>query len=284
MIDIYKINGCVNLDTNECFKTKDTFPNFQIQLNNFKQKLKTLVRNNEVKTFYKFGDGDRRFLKKESAGSAAVGKRAISKNYADIKHEEFVEGAQLCDYYTCELYPTNREMFSQVINRRIDYPAEFGYGLIANRWLTSTFNQDVGIIGAKEKINLIKSMMQHKEYQQYLGLEKFQDYIHIPQKFACDDIDATESMVAKQLINSKSKIFLIGIGHVKSGLLHRLKKYKKAVFLDVGSGIDALAGVIDHGRPYMGDWVNHRIREFDYSSLDILQYDIWNTPHKLIGE
>ena len=127
-------------------------------------------------------------------------------------------------------------------------------------------------------------MMQHKEYQQYLGLEKFQDYIHIPQKFACDDIDATESMVAKQLINSKSKIFLIGIGHVKSGLLHRLKKYKKAVFLDVGSGIDALAGVIDHGRPYMGDWVNHRIREFDYSSLDILQYDIWNTPHKLIGE
>ena len=126
--------------------------------------------------------------------------------------------------------------------------------------------------------------MQNQEYQEYLGLEKFQDYIHIPQTFACDNIDETEELVAEQLKSSKSKIFLLGVGHVKSALLHRLKKYKDAVFLDVGSSRDALAGIIDHGRPYMGDWTNYRTREFDYSSLDILQYDIWNTPYKIIGE
>ena len=69
---------------------------------------------------------------------------------------------------------------------------------------------------------------------------------------------------------------------MKSALLHRLKKYRDAVFLDVGSGIDALAGIIDHNRPYMGKWVNHRVHGFDYDSLDILQYDIWNTPYKMM--
>ena len=54
------------------------------------------------------------------------------------------------------------------------------------------------------------------------------------------------------------------------------------MFLDVGTGIDALAGIIDHGRPYMGDWINHRISGFNYGLLDILQYDIWNTPHRVL--
>ncbi len=283
MIDTYYIKGSTNIDPHECFTTKDTYPNFQSELSGFKNQLKKLVDNNESKTFFKFGDGDFRFLRGESLGTAAVGVRAISKNYADIKHEEFVKGAHLCDYYACELYPKNRAMFNEVIDRKIDYPAEFGYGLIASKWLTSMLSKDIGIIGAKEKVDLIERMMQYKEYQEYLGLEKFTDYIHIPQKFACDDIDATEQQVAKQLTQSKSKIFLLGVGHVKSGLLHRLKKHKKAIFLDIGSGIDALAGIIDPERPYMGGWTNHRIREFDYSSLDILQYDIWNTPHKLIG-
>ena len=123
-----------------------------------------------------------------------------------------------------------------------------------------------------------------KEYQDYLGLDQFEDYIHIPQKFACDDIDATEKMVAEQLDKSSAQIFLVGIGHVKSGLLHRLKKYRNAVFLDVGTGIDALGGLIDHHRPYMGDWTNYRVNSFDYDKLDILQYDIWNTPHTMIEE
>lgn len=284
MIDSYKIEGCINLDEHTCFKNVNTMPNFQEKLKEFKENLVRLVNTEQAKSFYKFGDGDYYFLKKTALGSATPGKRALSRGYSDIKHEEFVQGAELCDHYTCELYPENRDRFNQVISKPIDYPAEFGYGLVANKWLTKTFSKEIGVVGAKQKIDLIKAMMNHKEYQDYLGLEKFQDYIHIPQRFACDDIDETERLVAEQLKNSKSKIFLLGIGHVKSALLHRLKAYKKAVFLDVGSGIDALAGVIDHGRPYMGDWVNHRIREFDYSSLDILQYDIWNTPHKLIGE
>ena len=48
--------------------------------------------------------------------------------------------------------------------------------------------------------------------------------------------------------------------------------HKNAIYLDVGSGIDALAGVIDPGRPYMGGWKNHLSRQFNYGSLDFLNH------------
>ena len=114
--------------------------------------------------------------------------------------------------------------------------------------------------------------MQYKEYQEYLGLESFTDYIHFPQKYAADDIDLVEDFVGKQLQESKSDIFLLGIGHAKSGVLHAFKKYKNAVYLDVGAGIDMIAGCINIRRPYAGDWVNFRINGYDYSNIDYLRY------------
>jgi len=277
---LYKIDGTENRDQNPVYDNPN-FTTFQAHLVQFKWLLKDLVRKGESKTFYKFGDGDYFFLRGEAVGSASPGKRALSKSYSDIKHEEFVSGVCENDYVNVELY--NRDLFNSLYpDRQINFNAEYGYGLVANRWLTKTFSESIGVIGASQKVKLIETLMEKKEYQEYLGLSKFQDYISIPQKFACDDIDATEKMVAEQLENSTSKIFLLGVGHVKSALLHRLKKYRDAVFLDVGSGIDALAGIIDHNRPYMGEWINHRVQDFDYDSLDILQYDIWNTPYKMM--
>ena len=273
-LDLYKIDGTINNDTEPCFHNPDTYPKFQEELEEFKHLLIELVYLNEPKTFYKFGDGDYFFLRKEPVGSATPGKRALSKGYDQINHEAFVEGAQLCDYYTCEIYPTNRGRFAQVIDRKVDYPAEFGYGLVTNKWLLETFSGRIGLIGADEKMNIIQNLMEAPQYQDYLGLEKFEDYISLPQKFACDDIDATEQMVAEQLKNSTSKIFLMGMGHVKSGLIHRLKKHANAVFLDVGASIDALAGIIDVNRPFAGDWTNYQIDEPHlYEGVDFLAYE-----------
>tara|TARA_Y100001970_G_scaffold71966_1_gene91385 strand:- start:9569 stop:10429 length:861 start_codon:yes stop_codon:yes gene_type:complete len=272
-LDMYKIDGTVNNDTDLSFENKDTYPNFQQQLIEFKELLINLVDSNQSKTFYKFGDGDYFFLKKQSVGSAAPGRRALSKSYLDIDHQQFVEGSKLCDYYTCEIYPLNRQRFSEVIDRKIDYPAEFGYGLVANKWLLQTFAGKIGLIGANTKMNIIQNLMEAPQYQEYLGITKFEDYISLPQRFACDDLDATEKMVGDQLKNSTSKIFLMGMGHVKSGLIHRLKKYTDAVFLDVGASIDAIAGIIDVDRPFVGDWVNYQIDEKEmYEDVDLLAY------------
>ena len=273
-LDQYKIEGTINNDQNPCFHNPNTFPNFQEGLEKFKHTLIELVYLNEPKTFYKFGDGDYFFLKKMPVGSATPGRRALSKSYEDINHDDFVKGAQLCDYYTCEIYPENRTHYREVIEREIDFPAEYGYGLVTNKWLLQTFSGNIGLIGAGSKLNIIKNLMEAPQYQDYLGLEKFEDYVSLPQKFACDDLVATEKMVAEQLKKSTSKIFLMGMGHVKSGLIHRLKKYSNAVFLDVGASIDALAGIIDVDRPYAGDWTNYQIDDVQlYKGIDFLAYD-----------
>ena len=273
-LDLYKIEGSVNNDQNPCFHNEESCPEFQEKLEFFKKLLIQQVKHNKSATYYKYGDGDYYFLKKQGVGSATPGKRALSKSYDSIDHDKFVEGAQLCDYYTCEIYPENRQRFSEVIEKEIDFPAEFGYGLVANKWLFKTFAGKIGLIGADTKMNIIQNIIEAPQYQEYLGIEKFEDYISLPQKFACDDIDATEKMVGEQLEKSTSKIFLMGMGHVKSGLIHRLKKYTDAVFLDVGSSLDAIAGIIDVDRPYFGDWTNYQIDEKNlYEGVDFLQYN-----------
>ena len=273
-LDLYKIEGSVNNDQNLCFHNEESCPEFQEKLEFFKKLLIQQVKHNKSATYYKYGDGDYYFLKKQGVGSATPGKRALSKSYDSIDHDKFVEGAQLCDYYTCEIYPENRQRFSEVIEKEIDFPAEFGYGLVANKWLFKTFAGKIGLIGADTKMNIIQNIIEAPQYQEYLGIEKFEDYISLPQKFACDDIDATEKMVGEQLEKSTSKIFLMGMGHVKSGLIHRLKKYTDAVFLDVGSSLDAIAGIIDVDRPYFGDWTNYQIDEKNlYEGVDFLQYN-----------
>ncbi len=272
MKTIYNIENTVNLDTNPCFNSENTYPDFQEDLSKFKTHLCTSVRHGESETFYKFGDGDYYFLTKQEVGSAKPGNRAISVSYDDINHSEFTEGATKNDYYTCEIYPENREMFEEVIGKQIDYPAEYGYGLVANKWFFKQFSGRIGLIGASEKLNLIQELMNYDEYKEYLGLDNFTDYIHYPQKYACDDINLVEEFIGNQLKESQSNIFLLGIGHSKSGILHKLKKYKDAVYMDVGAGIDNIAGCINIRRPYAGDWTNYRIKDYDYSQIDYLRY------------
>jgi hypothetical protein len=271
---IYTIENTKNLDTHPCFKLPTTYPKFQNELIEFKQLLRKLFAANEGKTIYKFGDGDYFFLKGIPTGSAKPGNRAISKPLTINQLSLYSNSAQKSDLFLCEIYPENRRKFSKVITRNeINYPAEFAYGLLSNKWILKNFSESIGLIGADEKINLISKLMEHKEYRDYLGIEKFTDYIKVPQKFACDSLELRLSELEMQLSKAKSKLFLLGIGHLKSGVLHKLPSYHKAVYLDVGSGIDALAGVIDENRPFFGDWTNYRLKNgFDYNQIDMLQY------------
>ena len=271
---IYTIENTKNLDSHPCFKLSTTYPKFQSKLLEFKQLLRKLYEDNEGKTIYKFGDGDYFFLKGIPTGSAKPGNRALSKPLTINQLSLYSNGAQKSDLFLCEIYPENRRKFSRVIPRKkINYPAEFAYGLIANKWILKNFSDSIGLIGADKKIDLIKRLMEFKEYREYLGIEKFSDYIKVPQKFACDNLDSRLSELEMQLSKAKSKLFLVGIGHLKSGVLYKLPSYHKAVYLDVGSGIDALAGVIDEGRPFFGDWTNYRLKSgYDYDKIDMLQY------------
>jgi hypothetical protein len=272
-LDLYKIPGTLNFDPNRIYEDPKTYPNFQTDLEKFKNELINYVNQNKCKTYYRFGDGEYYFLTKQAIGSARPGFRAINKTFEEINHKEFVDGVLKNDFVCTLLYPENRSKFKELFpERKIDYPSEYIYGLMPNKWFLRTFKGKIGLIGAKEKLQLIEELLKYKEYQDFLGIEKFNDYINIPQRFAADDVHSLEKIVSEQLANSNSAIFLVGIGHVKSILLHRFKKYKQAVYVDVGSGIDAIAGTINIQRPYLGKWINFRIKNYDYSVIDDLTY------------
>ena len=83
-LDMYKIDGTINNDTEPCFGNPETYPKFQDELEVFKHLLIELVYLNEPKTFYKFGDGDYYFLNKIPTGSATPGRRALSLSLIHI--------------------------------------------------------------------------------------------------------------------------------------------------------------------------------------------------------
>ena len=274
--EIYNIPGTKNVSGLNFYIDPNVYPNFQGALADFKKLLILLVNQKANVTFYKFGDGDYYFLKQRELGSARPGARALSKPYNNINIKEFWDGVLKNDYITTEIMPKRYSMFKELFpEKKRDFPSEYGHGLVANKWFFKTFKGRIGLIGAKEKLKIIELLMQHREYRDYLGIDKFNDYIYIPQKFAADNVNSLEKSIAAQLKNSKSDIFLLGIGHVKSALLYRLKKYNQAVYVDVGGAIDAIAGVMNISRLHMAKWVNYQLKNYDYSNIDYMQYHGW---------
>ena len=254
-----------------------TFPAFQHELDRLKSLLIERHTRGQATTFYKFGDGDYYFLKQKPVGSAKPGVRAISKKLSKESINEFRNGAQNCDFYMCELISQNQKRFRKVIDRQIDFPAEFVYGLMASRWLLKTFSSKIGLIGADLKLDLVRALTEYNEVRMYYHNERFANYIRIPQKFACDDPKSVRESIRDQLSSATATVFLVGIGHLKSAILHELPRIKPAVYIDVGTGIDALAGIIDSERPYFGSWKNFRIPDPKlYAEIDFLRFDHQN--------
>ena len=77
-------------------------------------------------------------------------------------------------------------------------------------------------------------------------------------------------------MKSEAQIFLIGIGSLKITLLPLLKDIDK-IFIDVGAGIDAIAGVISNDRPFFKRWINYQLSDFKLNSIDLMDQ---NNPNR----
>jgi SAM-dependent methyltransferase len=162
-----------------------------------------------------------------------------------------------------------RKKSLEIINKTY-IPMEAVYALVATKWVFRNFKNQIGIIGGGPKLELIKLLMEHKEYRDYIGTDSFTDYVEIPQIGAADDITALAEKLAPRITSSQAKIFLVASGSSKIGLMPLLKAYSDAIFIDVGCGVDALAGVLLQTRPYFADWTNYRLKNFDYSKVDFM--------------
>ena len=261
--------GCRNLDNSfisNQTNSSQAYENWKILIENEIEKGQNFVS-------LKFGDGDHYFLTQKEIGSAKPGERALSVPYSEIDMTPFQAGLDSADFVACESVLTNLSNL-EILRRgkAADFPAEFLYASVANRWLIKTFQGRLGIIGASEKINLIERLLAHNSYRDYLGIQDEIKLVRIPQKFACDNLKNTIELLTNQLDLAGDRTYLMGVGHVKFGLVETFKNYKSSQFLDIGSGIDAMAGVIDVRRPYFADWTNFRFtNQSIYSQIDLLQ-------------
>jgi len=270
---VFEIENTKNLHSAYEYYRDDLEFLFSPTYNKFKILINDLIQHKNSASILKFGDGDFYFLNGIAEGSAKPGKRALSKEYSEINLDLFRSGWNRIDYLACEIPISDRRRFFNISPERPpDFPAEYLYASVANRWFTKERDIEIAVIGGGEKIDLIQKLQKNVKYRKYLGIERDLHTIRIPQKYACDNIELTIASTLSQVRDSKARLFLVGVGHAKSALLPALAKEYPGIFIDIGSGIDALAGVIDIKRPYFGHWQNFQfIDRTHYSEIDYLQ-------------
>jgi hypothetical protein len=74
------------------------------------------------------------------------------------------------------------EVFYQRFMKIPQFYLESVYALVSSRWVFRNFPSGVCLVGGSEKIKLIKELMKYEEYRSYLGIEKIDTFIEIPEK------------------------------------------------------------------------------------------------------
>lgn len=257
MDNIYKIQNSTYLNPEKEYSNPDLYPNFQEDYLKFQQVLIHDCQSKKNSTYYKFGDGDYLLFKNEKHGTTKPGVRDIKKSFKPLDVEMVKKYAHMHDKYFCEII--NFNLMNEVLKKDIDFPAEYLYGSVANKWFFSSFKK-ITIIGSEAKLELIHELMKFQEYREYLGIEKFHNLISIPQTGALTNSDKIYKKIKNKVEKSNPDLFLLGIGLAQNTLMNSLKRSVTAPLVSVGSGIDAIAGVIDIYRPYYGSWTNYRLK------------------------
>ena len=182
------------------------------------------------------------------------------------------------DILSTQLYAYEMSKYKRLFPQRpFDIPMELLYSLVSSRWIFKQFPNEIGLIGGSEKMNVIQELMKYKEYRDFLGVERFTNYISVPERFTCDNTDDIFNSIKDEIARSNAKIFLFGIGIGKLAIAYRFKEIKNAVFIDVGCGISALAGTTSIERPYFGSWRNFRLKNWNYNNMDPIDFN--DTSH-----
>lgn len=278
MHDLYKINNTSNKDDEQLkgieYNDPNFYPNFQIDLEWFKNILIDKNKNNEGYVVMRIYDGEFHFLNKRVVGNGP--KRHYTKQLTDKFVKSFKDGCYNVDILSCQLNINMLNQFHLIIPipRPKFIPMDIIYGLLANRWILSAFKNKIALIGGNEKMNVIQELMKYEEYQKYVCNDYFIDYISVPERFSCDNTDILIEDIGKQIKESTAEVFLFGIGISKMAMAYKFKNYKNAIFIDIGCGMSGLAGTVETDRPYFGSWTNYRIKDYDYSKIDPTNFNI----------
>lgn len=244
------------------------YPEFQIKY----EEIKNTIVNVHSIVILRVYDGEFLFLEKKVGGNGP--KRHYSKALTNDFIKPFYDGCNKVDLISVQINTKMMNKFENIFNRPCDFPMDIIYGLFANKWLLSTFKNQIALIGGKEKIDVIKELMKHEEYRNYVCTDYFVDYITVPERYSCDVVDDLIINIGNEIKHSKAKLFLFGIGISKMAIAWQFKNYKQAKFIDIGCGMSALAGTCSTFRPYFGNWINYRLKNYNYKKMDPMDFNI----------
>jgi len=164
------------------------------------------------------------------------------------------------------------------------YAFEVIYGLVSSRLIFKMFPMEIMLVGQLEKIKAIKILMNNEEYRNYLGVSSFCSYVGVKAIGAADNHELILKEIKEQCALYQPKVILIGIGSAKLYVLPKIKGFSNAVVIDVGAGIDALAGVVSQDRPYFANWINFKSSKINYLSMDMMDQDNPNRDSDKYGK
>ena len=279
MHDFYKIEGTSNIDPEQLngieYNDPNFYPSFQKNINELQNIIIENVDKKNATVILRVYDGEFHFLNKNVVGNGPT--RHFSKPLTDEFVKKFKEGVYKVDYVSVQLNINMLKNYNNLFpDRLVDFPMDIIYGLFANKWLLKTFKNKIALIGGSEKNKIIRKLMEYPEYRNYVENDYFLDYIEVPERFSCDNTDEIITNIGEQIKISKAELFLFGIGISKMAIAWQFKKYNNAVFIDIGCGMSALAGMCGIDRPYFGSWKNFRLINYNYVNADPMDFNIKN--------
>lgn len=274
----YKIENAATIAPKDLLYLKNPFLtplSFEHYCSQLLDEIRTSLISKQGYSAIRLGDGEAFFLRGDFKGNV------ISRHFSSLSAAEAANRDEWRrrllgnDLLTFDVANYLREpwrfLFPQVKNEF--FPINIIYGLIASRRLFRLFpSASFGIIGAAEKLSLISRLCLSQDYRDYLGVSQpFQVYVPIPQRHSCDRIDDLEHTVLSTVNQApKCDIYLLGMGISKIYLMQPLRQETSSIVLDIGHGMDALAGIVPLSRSFMGDWTNYRYPGVNLENLDLL--------------
>ena len=285
MHQLYLIEGTINIEPEQLYGIEyndpEFYPLFQEKITWFKNIIIDSINEKKGLVILRVYDGEFHFLNKNVVGNGP--RRHFTKCLTDEFVNKFKQGCYKVDYISVQLNKYMLNEYSKIFpDRNVDFPMDIIYGLTANKWLLKTFKNRIALIGGEGKMKLIKKLMEHKEYRDYINNDYFVNYIEVPERFSCDNTEELIKNIGNQISETNADLFLFGIGISKMAIAWQFKNYKNAVFIDIGCGMSALAGSCGIDRPYYGGWTNYRLKNYDYSKIDSMDFNINNGNVKYV--
>lgn len=274
----YRVRGCRTYDHRSLVEGKIPFGlsrPLQEHYNEVRGTIRDRISRRQKYSIIRLGDGEALFLQGWRGGN--IGRRHLTDDVA-IDLSAWRRSYQENDLLTFDSRWGQRRLWNSIEGERIraDYtPLTAIYALVANRDIFQLVkSRRVGIIGPGPKLAIIERLLRYPQYREYLGLAGFDSYVEIPQRGAVNDAEKVLRDIVAREREYPCDVYLVGLGIAKLRILSGIRDALDAVVIDIGSGLDAIAGIIPKDRPYFGSWVNYKLVGYDYDHVDVLAYHI----------